>query len=139
MPVSKSDLYRKEGRPIRGLDYTLSEFGCDNLEQLVAMVETGEVTIEKFFRLHIKGNGSPSNPGRLARYIFKIKDRTDKSKFLGLYWAWLSPTGKLLPSTIRRKSGDSDSAFSDTDQKYRLRRIGQQCTQVKIRVTQIMR
>jgi len=138
MPVSKSDLYRASGNPIRGLDYTLSEFGCETLDQLEARVALGEVTFEMFFNARIKGNGSRWNPGRLARYLFKIEKKKSPSKFLGFYWAWLSPTGKLLPSTIRRKAGDSDDAFSGTDQKYRLKRIGKDCTQIKVRVTQVI-
>jgi hypothetical protein len=138
MPISKSDLFNVSGRPIRGVTGVLSEYNCESIEQLEDMVASGELTFEKFFRRPYKGCGSKSSPGRLARFLFKIDKKQDKSKFLGLYWAWLSPTGKLLPSTIRRKAGDSDSAFSDTDQKYRLRRIGQECTQVKVRITQIL-
>lgn len=35
------------------------------------------------------------------------------------YWAYVTASGALLPSTVREKEGDSRSALHKTDAKYR--------------------
>lgn len=42
-----------------------------------------------------------------------------KSCFPRKYHAYLSPGGELLPSTIREREGDSDSALRKHGAKYR--------------------
>lgn len=49
----------------------------------------------------------------------KLKFDSSKGCFPRKMWAYLSPTGELLPSTIREREGDSDSCLKKGNAKYR--------------------
>lgn len=75
--VDIRDLYCKSGRPIKGLEnvqlaycHSYQSLDFHALDQLKAMVKSGELTPRDIFRY--KGNGSVTNPGRLARYLFDL-------------------------------------------------------------------
>jgi hypothetical protein len=48
-----------------------------------------------------------------------------------VFWAFLSPTGALLPSTIRVKGGDSECALGGM---HRYRENNEECTPVQVRI-----
>ncbi len=58
-----------------------------------------------------------------------------KKQFPRKLWAYLSPTGELMPSTIREKQGDSQSALKKCDMKYRDRL--ESCQPVRVSVHRI--
>jgi hypothetical protein len=77
MPIDIRQLYCKSGRPIRGLENVMlaNRLGMQSLDfraldELKRMAKNGEITPKDVFRY--KGNGSPTNPGRLAQYLFDL-------------------------------------------------------------------
>jgi len=50
------------------------------------------------------------------------------------YFAYTTPRGKLLPSTIRSKEGDAFDALTKTDAKYRHKDYARTCKLVRVTV-----
>jgi hypothetical protein len=46
-------------------------------------------------------------------------NNSSKACFPRKLWAYLSPTGELMPSTIREREGDSESALAKHGARYR--------------------
>jgi hypothetical protein len=56
---------------------------------------------------------------------------------LGVYYAYVTPDGALLPSTIRVKPGDSGAALKKTDLKYRKPDEVAKCRLIRVQIIDI--
>jgi hypothetical protein len=74
--VRREDLFNRNGFPFRGLESALLVYRVKTLEELEALVASGEITESDIYRT--RGNGSHRFPGRLPQYLFKAKSREEQ-------------------------------------------------------------